>query len=344
MANATSILGLNVIRSFEGRALRAYQDEVHVWTVGYGLTNYDADFVKRYGKIGAGFTLTAEQCEAELVRSLRVGYEPAVGKALPDQGQGVFDAGVSFHFNTGAISRASWPKAWMRNDHASARASLLSWNKAGGNVLSGLTRRRNREWSMAASNDYGPEGRSGPTSIGAGPTAGPLHELPPLAGMPPPAQGDRVPGTLVAKGDVGQDVKEFQAKLVLLGFTITDPPGTSGTSTDAAVRAFQAQHPNLTTDGLIGPATASAINRDLALRDKIKKGTAVVVATGSASGGAATIAHSAGVLSLAGLHHGLVVILVASVAVGVVYAGWQLWKYRDGVKRTFNKMTGKTVP
>jgi lysozyme len=39
---STSEKGLAVIRSFEGRALKAYKDCVGVWTIGYGQTNYDS--------------------------------------------------------------------------------------------------------------------------------------------------------------------------------------------------------------------------------------------------------------------------------------------------------------
>ncbi len=34
----TSQRGLNLIKSFEGLRLQAYQDSVGVWTIGYGAT------------------------------------------------------------------------------------------------------------------------------------------------------------------------------------------------------------------------------------------------------------------------------------------------------------------
>lgn len=33
--------GINLIKEFEGCHLTAYQDEVGVWTIGYGITNSD---------------------------------------------------------------------------------------------------------------------------------------------------------------------------------------------------------------------------------------------------------------------------------------------------------------
>lgn len=340
--NTTSIRGLNVIRSFEGRALRAYRDPVGVWTIGYGITNYDAGFVARYGKIGAGMSLTPEQCEQELVRSLREGYEPAVNSALPGTKQATFDAGVSFHYNTGGIKKASWPKALMRGDTSAAQASLLSWNKAGGKVLAGLTRRRRREWSMIANDDYGPEGHSGPVELNeagrpTGKSGGALGETPALL---PPAPGERVPGMLVAPGDVGPDVADVQKKLKKLGYSIDDNPGMCGPSTTAAIKDFQGKHPNLTKDGLVGPATMATITRELDLRSSVKKGTVggaigtVVVSTG------AEVAKQTGATG----HSHLSLVLVVAAVGGAVFLGWLAWKYRDEVKRKINSLLDREVP
>jgi len=55
----------------------------------------------------------------------------------------------------------------------------------------------------------------------------------------------------------GDDVTALQQALVNAGFPVT-VDGNFGTSTDAAVRQFQ-QQKGLTVDGIVGPATRSAL-------------------------------------------------------------------------------------
>ena len=52
---------------------------------------------------------------------------------------------VSFHYNTGAIGRATLTKKHKAGDHEGAAAEFKRWNKAGGRVLNGLVRRRASE-------------------------------------------------------------------------------------------------------------------------------------------------------------------------------------------------------
>src|SRR6266566_4839228 len=105
-----SLKGLNAVRGYEGRALRAYQDSVGVWTIGFGLTNYDKGLPFH---VGPGATIKAEEAEWLLYRSLRANYLPAVelriNQSRVAHPQGAIDGGLSMHFNTGGIHRASWP-------------------------------------------------------------------------------------------------------------------------------------------------------------------------------------------------------------------------------------------
>lgn len=151
--------GYRVCRSFEGRSLKAYRDAVGVWTIGYGSTNADAELLGFL--IKAGVTITEEQAEALLKLTAQRRYIPAVNKALDgtNPSQAAFDAGFDFDYNTGAIARASWVKSFAASNLQAVHSNIMLWNKAGGHVLAGLTRRRNREWEMIASGDYGPEGR-----------------------------------------------------------------------------------------------------------------------------------------------------------------------------------------
>ena len=65
------------------------------------------------------------------------------------------------------------------------------------------------------------------------------------------------------EGDQGDAVVQLQKALAALGFDIGTPDGDFGSKTKDAVVAFQTQH-NLTPDGVVGAATAKAINDALA--------------------------------------------------------------------------------
>ncbi len=82
-------------------------------------------------------------------------FERRVSTALPDVSQTVFDGAVSFDFNTGAIHKASWVKAFNRGDRATARRKLMLWVKAGGRTLTGLVNRREAEARLIFDGDYG---------------------------------------------------------------------------------------------------------------------------------------------------------------------------------------------
>lgn len=342
--NHTSPQGLNVIRSFEGRALRAYQDSVGVWTIGYGNTNFDKNAVAKLGKIQKGLTITPEQAESLFVESIQTGYEPAVRKRFEPLGekftQGTMDAGSSFHYNCGAIGKASWPTALIKGDKALARTSILSWNKAGGTVLAGLTRRRNREWAMIDRNDYGPEGRQGPVEIGTNgrPTGKQLPaptapQTAPAAPLPAPeASGARVPG-LLQLGDTGPDVETLNGYLVTLGRLPKPATDTYTDATVAAVEKYQGEHPNLTKDGKAGPATTNSLIRDIKMRGSIKKTGKTAVIIGGVGSGLAT----AGLVTLKVVAIGTGI----AVAVGLIFV---VMKHRTEIQTFLNTLRGKQVP
>ena len=43
---------LDLVKEFEGCYLKAYRDEVGVWTIGYGITNSDKTITKQRLKLG----------------------------------------------------------------------------------------------------------------------------------------------------------------------------------------------------------------------------------------------------------------------------------------------------
>lgn len=64
-------------------------------------------------------------------------------------------------------------------------------------------------------------------------------------------------GRSLKKGDVGEDVRKLQVRLVALGYDVgkKGPDGKFGTATDAAVRAFQKKNKLDPIDGKVGPYT-----------------------------------------------------------------------------------------
>ena len=145
--------GIALIKRFEGCArlrrdglVEAYPDPgtgAEPWTIGWGATGLDESTGQR---IGPGTVWTQEQCDARLSADL-ARYADEVAEALEGAPttQAQFDALVSFHYNTGAIARATLTRKHRAGDHAGAAAEFARWNRAGGRVLKGLVRRRSAE-------------------------------------------------------------------------------------------------------------------------------------------------------------------------------------------------------
>ncbi|KLI65099.1 lysozyme [Aurantiacibacter marinus] len=142
--------GIALIKRFEGCARRrsdgqfaAYPDPgtgADPWTIGWGAT----------GKgIGPGTVWSQEQCDARLEADL-VRYANDVDRALGDAptSQSQFDAMVSFHYNTGAISKATLTRKHKAGDIAGAAREFDRWCYAGGRVMKGLVRRRCAESTL----------------------------------------------------------------------------------------------------------------------------------------------------------------------------------------------------
>ncbi|BBC74145.1 glycoside hydrolase [Altererythrobacter sp. B11] len=139
-----------LIREFEGCArlrpdgrVEAYPDPgtgAAPWTIGWGATGPG---------IGPGTVWSREECDARLMEDIArhaADVRQAIGDAPTTQSQ--FDALVSFHFNTGAIARATLTRRHVAGDTAGAATEFVRWNRAGGRVLAGLTRRRAAEAAL----------------------------------------------------------------------------------------------------------------------------------------------------------------------------------------------------
>lgn len=138
----TSSKGIKLIESFEGLRLTSYQDSVKVWTIGYGHTG------KVNGKtLKAGMKISKSKANS-LIKSDLSEFEKGVDKLVNVKlTQHQFDALVSFSYNLGLgnLGSSTLLKYVNKKQFAKASAEFIKWNKAGGKVLNGLTRRRAAE-------------------------------------------------------------------------------------------------------------------------------------------------------------------------------------------------------
>jgi GH24 family phage-related lysozyme (muramidase) len=136
---------LDLVKEFEGCRLTAYRDEVGVWTIGYGITNSDFKITKKI--IRKGMKISKATAEKWLSKALTKKYLPLVLKydKQYDFNQNEIDALVSFAYNIGSIKQLT---ANGTRSRATIASKMLQYNKAGGRVYNGLTRRRKAERAL----------------------------------------------------------------------------------------------------------------------------------------------------------------------------------------------------
>lgn len=146
-------LGVELIKRFEGcartrpdGAIEAYPDPgtgAEPWTIGWGATGLCH---VHGGRIRSGTVWTQAQCDERFERDLaRYAAEVADALGSAPRTQAQFDAMVSFHYNTGAIHRATLTRRHLSGDWDGTASEFARWNRAGGRVLRGLVRRRAEE-------------------------------------------------------------------------------------------------------------------------------------------------------------------------------------------------------
>lgn len=138
--------GLDLIRAFEGFRADPYLDAVGVPTIGYGSTYYPD---------GQRVRLTdppiSEPEARRLMQATLAEFEDGISAALRvGVTQSQFDALICWAFNIGvsAAQESTLLRRLNAGDVQGAADQFLRWNRAGGQVLRGLTRRREAERAL----------------------------------------------------------------------------------------------------------------------------------------------------------------------------------------------------
>ena len=139
--NAAIVTARNLCLLYEGLYLKPYLCPAGVATIGVGATVYE-------NGVRVQLTdppITKDRALELLDWMLETVYFPAVIKLCSNIDDGRKAGAITdFAFNLGvkALKNSTLRKKILANDWEGAKKEILKWNKGGGKVLSGLTKRR----------------------------------------------------------------------------------------------------------------------------------------------------------------------------------------------------------
>lgn len=146
--------GIDLIKEFEGlhdgnkktATIEPMLDPIGIPTIGWGSTTYEDGRRVKMGDPG----ITLEQAESLLVHHLQVAEATVRSLVKVPLNQNQFDALVSFVYNLGAgnFGSSTLLKKINSGCFSCAAKEFGRWNRAGGKVLNGLTKRREKERSL----------------------------------------------------------------------------------------------------------------------------------------------------------------------------------------------------
>lgn len=141
MSRQINQAGIDLIKSFESFKANPYKDITGIPTIGYGTTLYlDGT------KVTMDDTPIDEPSASQLLESiLNNEYCPQVESVVTVTiTDNQFAAMVSFTYNLGigSLKESTFLRCTNAYNWKDAANAILLWNKAGGTVMPGLTRRR----------------------------------------------------------------------------------------------------------------------------------------------------------------------------------------------------------
>jgi len=132
---------IDFIKSFEGFKESAYKCPAGVWTIGYGTTE----------NVQIGDTVTEKEATELLRGDIQEAADAIDDLVDVELTQNQYDALCSLIYNIGREAFKNSTLLRLINSGHSAKEcgpQFDRWNKAGGVVLNGLTRRRSEERKM----------------------------------------------------------------------------------------------------------------------------------------------------------------------------------------------------
>ena len=142
----TGTEGVELIKHFEGCRLEAYLCPANVWTIGYGHTS----------GVREGDVIDQEAAEAHLIEDLEEfeGYVNDMVEIALKQNE--FDAIVAWTFNLGPgnLKESTLLNRLNYGPLSDVPAQIQRWNRAGGQVLEGLVKRRAAEAALWKGQDW----------------------------------------------------------------------------------------------------------------------------------------------------------------------------------------------
>jgi lysozyme len=136
-ARRTNVPGVALIKDYEGLHLTPYLCPAKIWSIGYGHTR----------TVRSGMQITPDQADQMLDDDLRI-VERAVQRLVTvPLNDNQFAALVSFTFNVGIgnFENSTLLKLLNRGWYEQVPAQLMRWDRANGEPLGGLSRRRAAE-------------------------------------------------------------------------------------------------------------------------------------------------------------------------------------------------------
>lgn len=148
--------GYELIKTFEGLSLKPYLCSAKVPTIGYGNTFYTNGIKVKMSDA----PITKEKAD-EMLKVIADSFALKVSKIVPNNlTQNQFNSLVSFAFNVGVgkLVKGIYVGGFggstllrlvkINPNDANIAKEFLKWNKAGGEVVEGLTKRRIKESAL----------------------------------------------------------------------------------------------------------------------------------------------------------------------------------------------------
>lgn len=139
-------LACALAKPFEGCSLTAYHDPVGFPTIGHGhlLSREAWAPLDRWPPITQGFADAL--LEEDMAKALRAVRRLVKVPVTDEQAAALAD--FAFNLGAGALQASTLLRMVNRGDLADAAEQFARWNKAGGRIMRGLTRRRLTERNL----------------------------------------------------------------------------------------------------------------------------------------------------------------------------------------------------